>query len=99
MSGIILLSSKGKAPGLLRLRLATPSLLAMTGEKTFYETINIDLAHKFLRLEIRFNHSSMLEMAETCLYELHLFKCKKGTGTYFLTEKRTGPFLWPPRQH
>ena len=40
MSGIILLSCKGKAPGLLRLRLATASLLAMTGEKTFYETIN-----------------------------------------------------------
>ena len=42
MSGIILLSSKGKAPGLLRLRLATASLLAMTGEKTFYETIKFD---------------------------------------------------------
>jgi len=39
MSGIILLSSKGKAPGLLRIRLATASLLAMTGEKTFYETV------------------------------------------------------------
>ncbi len=39
MSGIILLSSKGKAPGLLRLRLATASLLAMTGEKTFYEAV------------------------------------------------------------
>jgi len=42
MSGIILLSSKGKAPGLLRLRLATASLLAMTGEKTFYEAVNFD---------------------------------------------------------
>ena len=42
MSGIILLSSKGKAPGLLRLRLATASLLAMTGEKTFYEAIKIE---------------------------------------------------------
>ena len=39
MPGIILLSSKGKAPGLLRIRLATASLLAMTGEKTFYEAV------------------------------------------------------------
>ena len=43
MSGIILLSSKGKAPGLLRIRLATASLLAMTGEKTFYEAVKFDI--------------------------------------------------------
>ncbi len=49
MSGIILLSSKGKAPGLLRLRLrlATASLLAMTDEKTFYEAVNIGLRNEF----------------------------------------------------
>jgi hypothetical protein len=52
MSGIILLSSKGKAPGLLRLRLATASLLAMTGEKTFYETIKIRFAI-FRRYDIK----------------------------------------------
>jgi hypothetical protein len=46
MSGIILLSSKGKAPGLLWLRLATASLLAMTGEKTFYEAIKNDSVKK-----------------------------------------------------
>jgi len=42
MSAIILLSSKGKAPGLLRIRLATASLLATTGEKTFYEAVKLE---------------------------------------------------------
>ncbi len=46
MSGIILLNSKGKAPGLLRIRLATASLLAMTSKKTFYECIKITLRKK-----------------------------------------------------
>jgi len=41
MSGIILLSSKGKAPGLLRLRLATAPLLPMIDEKTFCGSSNL----------------------------------------------------------
>jgi hypothetical protein len=52
MSGIILLSCKGKAPGLLRLRLATASLLAMTDEKTFYEAVNINQKKKQAKIKL-----------------------------------------------
>ncbi len=49
MSGIILLSSKGRAPGLLRLCLATTSLLAMTGNiQCYFGIIPLDSHRRYV---------------------------------------------------